>query len=561
MQTSPDTRLTFREKAGYALGDVASNFFFQISIYFITFFYTDIFGLAPAAVGTMFLIVRIWDAINDPMMGALADRTDTRWGKFRPYLLWGALPFGLFFATMFTTPDLSVAGKLVFAYVTYTAMLMAYTVVNVPYSALMGVMTSDGEERTRLSSYRFVGAFAAGMIVQYFTLPLAFFLGDGHAALERASARLDPVVREVAALVADSPSPADAAVRNAFATWAGLPPAATAGTFSQHLTAAQTIEHTLAGLHASSASADNPVTIASILPADLVNRAHAESTSVLAALRRHRADGFQWAMSVFAAFGTAFFIVAFFASRERVAALPGAKPSFKADLSSLRLNRPWQIISLVTLVILTAVVIRGGATLYFFKYSLGAESAISRFFLVNSIVGILGAIAAPHLTRWFGKRRTLLWVFATGAAAAALTFLVRPGDWTALYALSLVVSLGGGIQSVMTWAIFADTADYGEHRTGVRNTGLIFASTLFAIKTGITLGGATIGWYLAAIHFVPDTLPSESTALGIRVLFTLVPAGLTAVCLGLMFAYPLHERDLTRINRELAARRVAAPAA
>jgi len=176
-------RLSVREKIGYGLGDTASNFYWQMFMNFLLFFYTDVFGIPAATAGTMFLIVRIWDTVNDPMMGVIADRTNTRWGKFRPWLLWGALPIGIIGVLTFTTPDFGTTGKVVYAYVTYTFMIMAYTVVNIPYSALMGVMTPNSLERTSLSSYRFVLAFVGAFIVQGATLPLVKFFGKGSKAV------------------------------------------------------------------------------------------------------------------------------------------------------------------------------------------------------------------------------------------------------------------------------------------------------------------------------------------------------------------------------------------
>jgi GPH family glycoside/pentoside/hexuronide:cation symporter len=170
-------RLSVKEKIGYGLGDAASNFYWQMFMNFLLFFYTDVFGISAAAAGTMFLIVRIWDTVNDPMMGLIADRTESKWGKFRPWLIWGALPIGIIGVLTFTTPGFGMSGKLIYAYITYTLMIMAYTVVNIPYSALMGVMTPDSLERTSLSSYRFVLAMAATFVVQGATLPLVKVLG------------------------------------------------------------------------------------------------------------------------------------------------------------------------------------------------------------------------------------------------------------------------------------------------------------------------------------------------------------------------------------------------
>lgn len=165
-------KLTFKEKVGYGFGDFASSMFWKLFSVYLLFYYTDVFGISAAAVGTMFLVTRVWDAANDPVMGIIADRTETKWGKFRPYLLWGAIPFGIVGVLCFTTPDLNLTGKIVYAYVTYTLMMMVYTLVNVPYASLMGVMTSDLKDRTTLSTFRFVFAFAGSILVLATAEPL-----------------------------------------------------------------------------------------------------------------------------------------------------------------------------------------------------------------------------------------------------------------------------------------------------------------------------------------------------------------------------------------------------
>ena len=174
--------ISLKEKLGYGLGDTASNIFFQFVNIFLLYYYTDVFGLSPAAVGTLFVVTRFWDAINDPLMGALADRTTTRWGKYRPYLLWMAIPFGLCGYLAFANPDFSQTGKLIYAYATYVGLMMTYTAINVPYSALMGVMTPNSEERTSLASYRFVGAFSGMLLISLSVRPLVRVLGNGDEA-------------------------------------------------------------------------------------------------------------------------------------------------------------------------------------------------------------------------------------------------------------------------------------------------------------------------------------------------------------------------------------------
>lgn len=157
--------IRFKEKVGYGLGDFASSMFWKLFSMFLMIYYTDVVELSPAAVGTMFLLTRLWDGLNDPIMGIISDRTNTKMGKFRPYLLWVAIPFGIIGVLTFSTFDFSPSGKLIYAYITYTLMMMVYTAINVPYSSLMGVMTSDTKERTSLASFRFIGAYSGGIFM------------------------------------------------------------------------------------------------------------------------------------------------------------------------------------------------------------------------------------------------------------------------------------------------------------------------------------------------------------------------------------------------------------
>ena len=173
------TGLKTTEYFGYALGDTASNLFFQTFGIFLTYFYTDVWGLAPAAIGTMFLVVRILDAAADPLIGLLADRTQTRWGKFRPYLLWFAIPYGLGGYLLFASPDLGAGGKLMYAYLTYGFMMLTYSLINVPYSSMLGVISPSPQIRTLASSYRFMGAFGGGLLVSIFVRPVVKWLGGG----------------------------------------------------------------------------------------------------------------------------------------------------------------------------------------------------------------------------------------------------------------------------------------------------------------------------------------------------------------------------------------------
>lgn len=175
--------ISVREKIAYGLGDTACNIIFQTIMMFLLLFYTDVMGLSPAVVGSMFLFVRLMDAVTDPLMGNITDKTSTKWGQFRPYLLWLSLPFALFSILAFTTPDLSDDNKIIYAFVTYTLLMVTYTAINIPYCGLGGVITADAKERVTVQSYRFVFGMLGGVIVAAATMPMVEWFGQGDTAL------------------------------------------------------------------------------------------------------------------------------------------------------------------------------------------------------------------------------------------------------------------------------------------------------------------------------------------------------------------------------------------
>ena len=175
-------KLSIKEKIGYGLGDTASHFVWDMVGFWILIFYTDTFGISAAAAGTIMLIARFWDMLSDPLMGIIADRTNSKWGKFRPYLLWMALPYSVLAVLTFTTPNLGPTGKVVYAGITYLLLMTVFTAINLPYSSLGAVMTSDSYERAGLNSYRFIFAFAGQFIVTGSALYLANYFGRGNMA-------------------------------------------------------------------------------------------------------------------------------------------------------------------------------------------------------------------------------------------------------------------------------------------------------------------------------------------------------------------------------------------
>lgn len=170
-------RLKTSEYVGYAMGDTASNFFFKFFNIFLAYYYVSVWGIPDKALLWMMPVVALIGAFTDPIMGLIADRTNTRWGKFRPFILFGAIPYGIFGYLMFLGPNLSTNGKIAYAFITYALMLTMYSIINVPYSSLLGVISPSSRTRSVLSSYRFVGAFAGGLLISLFVRPLVKYLG------------------------------------------------------------------------------------------------------------------------------------------------------------------------------------------------------------------------------------------------------------------------------------------------------------------------------------------------------------------------------------------------
>jgi len=183
MTQLPAQKLSVVEKVGYSLGDLAANLIFQTLLTFLAFFYTDVYGISAGKAATIMAIGGMFGAFFTPVMGIIADRTNTRWGKFRPWLLWTSIPFGAVALLAFSTPDFDENGKVIYAFVTYILLLIIYAANNLPYSALSGVLTGNMSDRNSLSSYRFVAVMVAQFVIQVLLLPLVLILGDGDKAV------------------------------------------------------------------------------------------------------------------------------------------------------------------------------------------------------------------------------------------------------------------------------------------------------------------------------------------------------------------------------------------
>ncbi|BDU71876.1 MFS transporter [Mesoterricola silvestris] len=471
-------RLGFAEKAGYALGDAASNFYWKTFEFFIIFFYTDIFGISAGTVGTMMLVTRVVDAVADPVMGTLADRTRTRWGHFRPYLVWFGLPLAAAGVLTFTTPALGQGAKVVYAYVTYCLLMLLYTAVNIPYSALMGVMTPNSKERTSLASFRFVGAFSVAVLVQYCTPSLAQWFG------------MAPALRAQHSLLAHP---------GAWIRWF----------LSKDFLA---------------------------LPSDL-------------------ARGWQLTMGLYGLIAVALFALCFLATRERVAPPAGQDPDLRGDFRALMGSRAFVVMIVVAVAMISAFVLKGSVSAYYFKYYVHRNDLLGPFLVSNALAFLAAVMLAPPVARRFDKKVIFMAAIGVGGAIILGFWFAGPGDIAWIFALQILSSFVIGFNSPLLWAMFADTADDAEWRSGRRNTGLVFASAIFGTKIGLAVGAWITGILLTWFGYVANVDQTARSLVGIRLSMSLFPGALLILSALLMKLYPLDDRMMVRIEKDLKDRK------
>lgn len=460
---SPIDRPKLPEKLAYGFGDLASVLYWQTFMLYLTYFYTDVAILPLAACAGMIFWVRTWDWVNDPIMGVIADRTNTRWGKFRPYMLWFCVPFAIAGVLCFTVPELDEGGRMVWAYVTYILLMTLYTVINIPYTALLGVISPESQDRTTISSIKFLFAFGAGIIVSATLLPLTDILGG-----------------------------------------------------------------------------DN------------------------------EAKGWQLSFVVYGIAAVAFFLVAFFGTKERVQPSRKQKTAVTRDLRDLFSNTPWLILTAMTLTFILYVGVRGSVTVHYLKYYVveqevwlpvvgsklyGFKGLTSIFNTLGQASAFLGVFMIPPLARLIGKKNTFILLFTVGILSTASCYLLAPGQIYLLLVLQTVGSLTGGPMSVVLWAMYADTADYGEWKFGRRATGLVFSASTASQKIGWAISASFAIFLMNRVGFIANEVQSEESLGGLILLFSLIPAGLGVLSVAISLFYPLTDRRVAGIEQDLQERK------
>ncbi len=541
--TAASEKISIKEKIGFGLGDTASNLFFQTFMLFLLYFYTDVFGIPAAVAGTMFLITRIWDSVNDPLMGIIADRTETKWGKFRPYLLWMAVPFGIIGILTFTTPDLSLSGKIVYAYITYGLMMMVYTAINIPYSALMGVVSSDPLQRTSFSQYRFVFAFLGAFLVQGLTLPLVNAIGGGNTDVIQAVTENHQII-----LTERGAGTSKLVMRAEKSDGEFLTAKLNVNVFHSELkdeidttTQIMYIEEGF-GKHALNAEDYFEADISGLpLKAEVVNEA----------------DGFQGTMTVFAIAAVILFLITFYTTRERVRPPKEQKTNLKNDIKDLLTNVPWLVLFFIGIFSLSYISIRNGAIIYYFKYFVGDELKATGFMLAGTIVTIIAIMMTEWLSKKIGKKNVFMLAMAFSTLFSALFFIVDKDDIVLMYLLQILGSFAAGPTAPIVFAMYTDCADYSEWKKGRRATGLVMSASTMAQKFGWTIGGALAGWLLAYFGFKANVVQTENSIHGIVLMMSLIPAAGSFIAALLMYFYKLDDKTMKQIETDLNARRAA----
>ena len=457
--TSYTAPLSFKEKVGYGLGDMASNFYLGFFGLFLLYYYTDVYGISPAAAATMLLVTKIVDAVSDPAMGLIADRTNTRWGKYRPYLLWAAVPYAFLGYLLFLGPDLSEFGKLAFAYVSYTLVMLAFTAINVPYSALLAVISPVREERTKATQYRFIFASIGTLSVGALATPLVGWLGGGDELL-----------------------------------------------------------------------------------------------------------GFRLTIVLFAVLSVLFFWITFFSTRERIRPKVH-KSSVRADISSLLKNVSWIVLVFAGILIVVGLVARFASIVFYLKYysiheSVAASAKVflwmdrTAFLTSAGLIGqLIGALVTPTLLRVFEKRHLMIGMNLLHALLLVVGFFASPEQYVLTVILHTLGIFTFGVVITLLFSMYTDCSEYGEWRTGKNTAGLTVSASMFSLKFGSAVGAAVPGFILAGFGFVANVVQTESAILGIRLMFTILPAVFFLLGGLLMIFYRVNRQTLNQMEEELHQRR------
>ncbi|MDO6687791.1 MULTISPECIES: glycoside-pentoside-hexuronide (GPH):cation symporter [unclassified Agarivorans] len=438
--------LTVKEKIAYGLGDTGCNFVWQTVMLFLAYYYTDVYGLSPIHMGTMFLLVRFIDAVTDPLMGSLVDRTRTKHGQFRPYILWMAVPFGVACMITFYTPDLGSTGKIIYAYCSYILLTLMYTAINVPYCAMANAMTNDPKQRVSLQSYRFGLSTAGGLVVALVALPLVDYIGQGDEQ-----------------------------------------------------------------------------------------------------------KGYLGAMIIMGIGAMLLFFYCFANTKEHHTTEPSEakKGSTFSDVKLLWKNTQWRVLFILNIVLLTGIVLKAASTMYYVNSVMGRPDLATMMMVAGMLANIVGALASAPVLGRFDKIKTYKVLIGISGILSASMFFIGPTNIMLIFVVMIVLSVVQMSTTPLLWSMMSDVVDYEKSRSGRSLSGMVFSTNLFAIKAGIAVGGAMVGWILAGAGYVGGAeLQSNQAITWINLLYTFIPGVFFISLVFVMHFYRLDENKLQLIKQQ-----------
>ena len=527
-------KLSFKELIGYGLGDAGFNFYWAIIGSYLVFFYTDVFGISAAAAATMVTFTKIIDAFTDPAMGAIADRTKTRWGKFRPFLLFGCVPLTAAGILTLSTPDLSEGGKLIWAYLTYSLLMLCYTAVNIPYSSLSAVLSADGKERNRINSTRFFFAYLSSIIVGAATPDIASYFGGGDLNNARGW--------QITMMI-----------------YAGI---ASVLFFITFLTTKERVEPLKSQKPAS------PIVDLKTLfscPPWLILFLFAMVFVVVSTLRSASATYyFKYFVGRIDLLGPYVGLQFFGLMIGALIASPLTKYIDKKKLLMLMLSLGGALSILLTFVpqpdnsgvlhvdeyeseLITAEQLLGEESIGKVEW-FSHEKAIWKF---TKRVPL--DVTTPSLSA-ADYRDKILSVKSTQPDGSLLDSGKMPSQIYIIFLLNFLISVALGVKPPITWGMYADVSDFNEWKTGRRATAMTFAATTFSQKLGSTIGSAVLLSMLAYLGYEANAIQGDASRNGIVYLQTLVPGILVILTAATLIFYKLRQSTLDTIQIELAAR-------
>jgi len=493
---NPSQKIPLAEKLGYGAADAAANFVFMTMILYQLNFYTDVFGLSAGAAAAILFWPRIWDAIFDPIMGVLADRTTTRWGKFRPWILWTAVPWAVVMVLAYTTPKgWNLAALMAYAIITNTLMMTIYSMNNMPYAALGGVMTADLDERAKLNSYRFIAVNIAQFIVGGCTLPLVAKFAEGH----------------------------DLAYgwQMTMTIWAGLCLILFLVTF---LTTRERIKPA--------------VTTKSSPKQDFADLLKSSPWIVMILMTL-----IHFAILSFRG-GALYNYYHQYAD----------KTAMFNFLERLGLTGPDLVIGVPKP---GGVLEWLGYIVHGTRDQLANSNADKVFYsilnMVQRLTTVIVILLSASLAYRFGKKAVAVSGFALSTVAGFSFYFLKPADVNGMLILTILSAVVYAPTIPLIWSIYADVADYSEWKTGRRFTGIVFATIGFALKAGLALGSASFLWIMAGFFNYDTHAPAAPQAvIGYRFCAGAGVGMMFGLCTVLLMAYKLNKRTTIQMSKELA---------